>query len=67
MELRILKALDYRVNPNTHMFWINYYLKAWDEYIKDKYPNCMFRELSNVFINIIIGITCQVSTSHATI
>jgi cyclin E len=47
MEVCILKSLEFRMNPNTPIFWINYYTKLWDDYLIDKGINALFKERSN--------------------
>ncbi|CAD8143990.1 unnamed protein product [Paramecium octaurelia] len=47
MEVAILKCLDFRMNPNTPIFWLNYYTKLWDEYIMDKELKVSLKERSN--------------------
>lgn len=47
MEVTILKCLDFRMNPNTPIFWLNYYTKLWDEYIIDKELNVPLKERNN--------------------
>ena len=47
MEVMILKSLEFRMNPNTPIFWINYYTKLWDDFLADKGINALFKERSN--------------------
>ncbi|CAD8151728.1 unnamed protein product [Paramecium pentaurelia] len=47
MEVAILKCLDFRMNPNTPIFWLNYYTKLWDEFIIDKELNVQLKERTN--------------------
>ncbi|CAD8137933.1 unnamed protein product [Paramecium octaurelia] len=47
MEVLILKSLDFRMYPNTPIFWLNYYTKLWDEFIIDKDPCLLFKERTN--------------------
>ncbi|CAD8140803.1 unnamed protein product [Paramecium octaurelia] len=44
MEVTILKCFDFRMNPNTPIFWLNYYTKLWDEFIIDKQLNASLKE-----------------------
>lgn len=44
MEVDILKILCFRMNPNTPIFWLNYYSKLWDDYIRERVPSILFRE-----------------------
>ncbi|CAD8146814.1 unnamed protein product [Paramecium pentaurelia] len=47
MEVSILKCLDFRMNPNTPIFWLNYYTKLWDEFIITKELNVLFKDKTN--------------------
>lgn len=47
MEVSILKCLDFRMNPNTPIFWLNYYTKLWDEFIINKELNATLKERTN--------------------
>ncbi|CAD8058748.1 unnamed protein product [Paramecium sonneborni] len=47
MEVSILKSLDFRMNPNTPIFWLNYYTKLWDEFIINKEPKVLLKERTN--------------------
>ncbi|CAD8060698.1 unnamed protein product [Paramecium sonneborni] len=47
MEVQMLKSLEFRMNPNTPIFWLNYYTKLWDEFVADKELNVTLKERTN--------------------
>jgi hypothetical protein len=34
MEVKILNALKWRMNPSTMNYWANVYMKLWDSYVE---------------------------------
>lgn len=47
MEVSILCSLEFKMNPNTPIFWLNYYTKKWDEFILEKGCTIFLKERTN--------------------